>query len=193
MSRLSALWKDLKDEILVNGTTVFDGDTELLECRDVRVTELNLDVEEDFFKKEYPEEYTWMHVNFTEKINVEKLGGARSYGWRLYDYDGLDQVRWVEKKLLANRSAKSATITTMWPKVDTSYIPCISLLDFKIRSESLIVSVFARSIDVGKKFPFNVIEIMRVGERVRKRLDCKYIILRMYIASAHVYLPGDKR
>jgi hypothetical protein len=72
----------------------------------------------------------WMRQNFTEPGDVAELGGARSYARRLRDYEGRDQIAWVVDRLRADPATRSATITTFQPLTDTSYIPCVSLLDF---------------------------------------------------------------
>src|SRR5947208_15940630 len=72
----------------------------------------------------------WMRRNFTEPHDVPELGGARSYARRLRDYDGRNQIAWVIDRLRADPATRSATITTFQPLADTSYIPCVSLLDF---------------------------------------------------------------
>ena len=77
-----------------------------------------------------PDWLAWMKRNFTEPDDVPELGNARSYAKRLRDYDGRDQVAWVIERLRADPETRSATITTFQPLADTSYIPCVSLLDF---------------------------------------------------------------
>jgi thymidylate synthase len=74
----------------------------------------------------------WMHENFVNHARVPELGDADSYATRLRDYDhsGRDQIAWVSKRILADPLTRSATISTFQPLTDTSYIPCVSLLDF---------------------------------------------------------------
>src|SRR5690242_11671983 len=77
-----------------------------------------------------PDWLEWMHRNFTAPDDVAELGGARSYGARFGDYAraGRDQVAWVVERLRADPASRSATITTFEPLLDTTYIPCVSLL-----------------------------------------------------------------
>ncbi|MEX2682127.1 MAG: thymidylate synthase, partial [Candidatus Sigynarchaeota archaeon] len=106
-----------------------------------------------------PKMAAWMHANFTEKAPVPELGNAKSYATRLYDYHGLDQIASVVKKLRAKPETKSATITTLMPNDDTSYVPCVSMLDFKNRDGTLILTVTCRSLDFGKKAVHNLAEL----------------------------------
>jgi len=79
-----------------------------------------------------PERLAWMHANFTDHARVTALGGADSYATRLFDYEhsGRDQVAGVTDRLRRDPASRSATITTFQPHTDSSYIPCVSLLDF---------------------------------------------------------------
>jgi thymidylate synthase len=104
----------------------------------------------------------WMRRNFTEPEDVPELGGARSYARRLRDYDGRDQVAWVIERLRADPETRSATITTFQPLADTSYIPCVSLLDFWIAQGKLELVVYAHSLDFGKKAYGNLVELARL-------------------------------
>src|SRR5260370_13371537 len=96
-----------------------------------------------------PERLAWMHANFTDYSRVAELGDSDSYATRLYDYAhaGRDQIRWVIDRLAANPSARDATVTTFQPLTDTSYIPCVSLLDFWLVKGEVQLAVYAHSLD----------------------------------------------
>src|SRR4051794_36887018 len=74
----------------------------------------------------------WMHENFFVEKDVPELGDAKSYAVRLFNYagSGRDQIAWVVERLRADPESRSATITTFQPLTDTSYVPCVSTLDF---------------------------------------------------------------
>src|SRR5205085_4766313 len=73
----------------------------------------------------------WMRRNFADLDDVPELGNARSYATRLRDYEGRDQVAWVIDRLRADPPTRSAAITTFQPLAATSYLPCVSLHDFR--------------------------------------------------------------
>jgi hypothetical protein len=52
----------------------------------------------------------------------------------------------------------SATITTFQPQTDTTYIPCVSLLDFWLPGGAVELVVYAHSIDFGAKGYGNLVE-----------------------------------
>src|SRR5882757_3931201 len=95
-----------------------------------------------------PERLAWMHANFTDHARVPDLGDADSYATRLYDYarSGRNQIEWVVDKLRRDPAVRNATITTFQPLTDTSYVPCVSLLDFWQADDALHLAVYAHGI-----------------------------------------------
>ena len=136
-----------------------------------------------------PGRLEWMHANFTDHSLVRELGDARSYASRLFDYGGVgrDQVEWVIDRLRADPTSRSATITTFEPLLDTSYIPCVSLLDFWIRDGALELVVYAHSIDFGAKGYGNLVELAWLQEHVGSALGIPVGRLDFIVKSAHVY------
>jgi len=131
----------------------------------------------------------WMHENFKEFDRVVALGDADSYATRLRDYDhsGRDQVQWVIDRLRSDPLTRSATITTFQPLTDTSYIPCISLLDFFLIDGAVHLSCYAHSIDFGAKGYGNLVELASLQEEIARDLACAIGTLTLIIKSAHVY------
>jgi thymidylate synthase len=136
-----------------------------------------------------PERLAWMHANFTDHARVEALGDARSYASRLFDYGaaGRDQVAWVIDRLRSDPESRSATITTFEPLIDTSYIPCVSMLDFWIRDGAVEQVVYAHSIDFGAKGYGNLVELADLQERVASGLGLPVGRLVFIVKSAHIY------
>jgi thymidylate synthase len=133
----------------------------------------------------------WMHENFFVQKDVPELGDAKSYAVRLFNYAGTgrDQVDWVVERLRADPRCRSATVTTFQPLTDTTYIPCVSLLDFWIPNDALELVVYAHSLDFGKKAYGNLVELARLQEHVAGELDCAVGRLVVHAKSAHVYEP----
>jgi len=136
-----------------------------------------------------PERLAWMHANFTDHSRVAELGDSDSYATRLYDYGhtGRDQIRWVIDRLAANPWARDATITTFQPLTDTSYVPCVSLLDFWLVKGELQLAVYAHAIDFGTKGYANLVELAALQTRVAGDLGAGVGTLTMSVKSAHIY------
>ena len=133
----------------------------------------------------------WMHDNFFTPEPVPELGHARSYASRLFDYGarGRDQLAWVVERLRDDPASRSATITTFEPLLDTSYIPCVSMLDFWAPAGALELVVYAHSLDFGKKAYGNLVELARLQEQVAGELGLPVGRLTVLVKSAHVYEP----
>ena len=136
-----------------------------------------------------PERLAWMRANFTDHARVAVLGDADSYATRLYDYarSGRDQIAWVIERLGHDPRSRSATITTFQPLTDTSYIPCVSLLDFWRPDDALELVVYAHSIDFGTKGYGNLVELAHVQRRVAAALNAPVGRLMLIVKSAHIY------
>ncbi|MGH3195332.1 MAG: thymidylate synthase [Streptosporangiaceae bacterium] len=131
----------------------------------------------------------WMHANFTDHARVAALGDADSYATRLFDYEhsGRDQVAWVVDRLRRDPATRSAAITTFQPHTDTSYIPCVSLLDFWLPDGAVELVTYAHSIDFGAKGHGNLVELAALQHHVAGRLGRTAGRLLMMVKSAHVY------
>jgi thymidylate synthase len=93
----------------------------------------------------------------------------------------------VVARLRADATCRDATITTLEPLTDTSYIPCVSMLDFWAPAGRLELAVYAHSLDFGKKAYGNLVELARLQERVARDLRLPLGALMIYVKSAHVY------
>src|SRR5215831_2860459 len=131
----------------------------------------------------------WMHANFAERSPVAELGDSDSYATRLYDYahSGRDQIRWVIDHITANPATRDATVTTFQPLTDSSYVPCISLLDFWLLDGALQLDVYAHGVDFGTKGYANLVELAALMGRVAGDLGVATGALAMTVKSAHVY------
>ena len=136
-----------------------------------------------------PARLEWMRRNFVDPARVAALGDARSYASRLHDYAGTgrDQLDWVVDRLTAEPSSRSATITTFEPLLDTSYIPCVSMLDFWIPDDAVEQLVYAHSIDFGAKGYANLVQLAELQHHVASRLGRPVGRLTFVVKSAHVY------
>jgi thymidylate synthase len=140
-----------------------------------------------------PEWLGSMRRNFEKADDVAELGGARSYARRLRDYEGRDQVEWVIERLRSDPATRSATITTLQPLTDTTYVPCVSLLDFWRADDALELVVYAHSLDFGKKAYGNLVELARLQREVGGAIGAPTGLLVVHAKSAHVYATDHER
>jgi len=138
-----------------------------------------------------PDWLDWMHRNFFVHEEVPELGRARSYAQRLFDYagSGRDQIAWVVDRLRTDPECRDATITTFEPLADTTYIPCVSMLDFWLREAAVELVVYAHSLDFGKKAYGNLVELAYLQEHVAREVGAGIGRLVLHVKTAHMYAP----
>jgi thymidylate synthase len=187
---IGAAWLAVAARILADGVdSAYDG----LPVREIAHVTLAVSrpdpADEIIARLAEPERLAWMHANFTDHSAVTALGGADSYATRLFDYEhsGRDQVAWVIDRLRRDPATRSATITTFQPRTDTSYIPCVSLLDFWLPGGAVELTVYAHSIDFGAKGYGNLVELAGLQHYVADALGRPVGRLLMMVKSAHVY------
>ena len=77
---------------------------------------------------------------------------------------------WVVDRLRRDPVTRSAAITTFQPHTDTSYIPCVSLLDFWLPDGAVELIAYAHSIDFGAKGYGNLVELAALQQHVARQL-----------------------
>jgi thymidylate synthase len=189
---LGEAWLAIAQRILDEGApSTYDG-LEILEVPHAWLDVLHPDPDDAIIAEHaHPERLEWMRANFLDRSLVAELGDARSYASRLFDYGatGLDQLAWVVDRLRADPLSRSATITTFEPLTDTSYIPCVSKLDFWIRGGALELVVYAHSIDFGAKGYANLLQLADIQHDVADELELPIGSLSFIVKSAHIYEP----
>lgn len=187
---LGEAWLDIAARILAEGRqSTYDG-LPILEIAHATLVVDEPDPDDPLIAAHAdPERLAWMRANFVDHALVPELGDARSYASRLFDYagTGVDQVQWVIDRLADDPTSRSATITTFEPTLDTTYIPCVSMLDFWIPSERLDLVVYAHSIDFGAKGYGNLVQLADLQQRVAAALGRAVGSLTFIVKSAHVY------
>jgi len=187
---LGAAWLAVAGRILAEGVASrYDG----LAVSEISLVTLVVErpdpADEIIARHAEPERLAWMHANFTDHARVTALGGADSYATRLFDYEhsGRDQVAWVTDRLRRDPASRSAAITTFQPHTDSSYIPCVSLLDFWLPGGAVELVAYAHSIDFGAKGYGNLVGLAALQRHVAEELALPAGRLLMIVKSAHVY------
>ena len=183
-------WLAVAGRIVANGVPSRYDDLPIREISLVTLAVARPDPDDEIIARHAePERLAWMHANFTEHAAVAALGGADSYATRLFDYEhsGRDQVAWVVDRLRQDPATRSAAITTFQPHTDTTYIPCVSLLDFWLPRGAVELIAYAHSIDFGAKGYGNLVELASLQQHVAGQLARPAGRLLMIVKSAHVY------
>lgn len=179
-------WKNAIKTVLKDGKPVFDGEIKLYEVMNMHIVIDNPSERDEFIEKNGDlSMIDWMKNNFFSIDSI--LDWGYSYGQRLTNYEGINQIENVKKKLLKNQDSKSATICLNCPKEDEKHSPCINVLDFKVRNDSVILNTLFRSQDICKKMYADAICLTLILNDIAETLKIKNTQLNLYIMSAHIY------
>lgn len=128
-------------------------------------------------------------------LSPDCAGFDYTYGERLRAWgDGVidkpvDQITEVADILEKDASSRRATCVTWIPPKDlkTSEVPCLILLDFKLRHGILHASAVFRSNDMFGAWPANLYGLNKVNEYVAKKIKAKPGSITTQSISAHLY------
>lgn len=141
-----------------------------------------------------PEGYFWsgdkLKTYSEQFISNDKQGFVYTYGNRLRaHFDGVDQINEAIERLNNCRESRRA-ISITWDQVIDSKndeVPCMILVDFKIRDDKLYTTALWRSHDIyGAWFP-NAVGLTYLAQYVSKKVNAAIESITIHSISAHIY------
>lgn len=179
-------WVAMTRLCLANGQRVLDEDVPIRELEGVTfsITEPKTD---DPIIERYGDKsmIKSMKNNFIE--SEPQFGYAFGYGERIWQGDP-SPLDTVIALLSRKPESKSATLPLLLSgDRASSHLPCIALLDFKIRRGTLNLHYFSRSQDLYKKSYADNIALLNILEHMAQTLAVSPGRVSGYIASGHIY------
>ena len=122
-------------------------------------------------------------------MNPKNKGFIYTYGERLRNNQGIDQITKLISRLNNCKNTRRATAVTWKPEIDFEEedVPCLILLDFKIRGGKLHVTGVWRSHDIFGAYFANVHGIWNLMRYVAMETQTKVGSLTTHSISAHIY------
>ena len=182
-------WESLVKRIMQRGAEIKDERGSLtLELLNTMVT-VNKPLE-----LEIPEGYFWsgekLDIYAKQFLSDDQQGFIYTYGNRLRKhFQGIDQIAEAIRRLKNCNESRRAISVTWDPPTDTQEeeVPCMILVDFKIREGKLHTTGLWRSHDIyGAWFP-NAVGLTRLSEYVANEVGVKVGTLNIHSISAHIY------
>ncbi len=125
-----------------------------------------------------------------EFISNDRKGFIYTYGNRYRGwFDRIDQIHVAIDRLKNCKESRRAISVTWDPTHDTrnDEVPCMILVDFKIRDGKLHTTALWRSHDIyGAWFP-NIVGLTYLAQYVSKNLGVKIGSITIHSISAHIY------
>ncbi|AEG17490.1 thymidylate synthase [Methanobacterium paludis] len=143
---------------------------------------------------EAPEGYFWsgekLEKYAEQFLSNDRQGFVYTYGNRLRKhFDDVDQIQEAIERLKNFKESRRAISVTWDPTVDTknNEVPCMILVDFKIRDGKLKTTGLWRSHDIyGAWFP-NAVGLSHLAQYAAKEVGVEVGTLTIHSISAHIY------
>ncbi|MDR2966936.1 MAG: thymidylate synthase [Methanobacteriaceae archaeon] len=141
-----------------------------------------------------PEGYFWsgdkLKTYSEQFINKDKQGFVYTYGNRLRShFSEIDQINEAILRLKNCQESRRAISVTWDPTIDSKSdeVPCMILVDFKIRNDKLYTTALWRSHDIyGAWFP-NAVGLTYLSQYVAGKVDVDMGSITIHSISAHIY------
>ena len=116
-------------------------------------------------------------------------GSSYTYGNRLRQFFGVDQVEWMKNKLISARHTRRAVAVTYYPPVDekSSVPPCLNWMQFLERDGKLDMFAIFRSHDMFKAAIPNAISLIGLISWMSEQTGMEKGKLVITSYSAHIY------
>jgi len=151
-------------------------------------------VVQDLEHERIPAGFGWSEgrlVEYAEELmDGDPHGFEYTYGQRLRAWGrGIDQIAYVVEKLRASPQTRRACATTWMADVDTQRdeVPCMIVVDFKVRDGSANLTAFFRSHDFAGAYPANLYGLTEVLRYVAGETGVRMGTITTVSASAHIY------
>ena len=182
-------WESLVKRIMNNGVEIIDERGSV--TKEILNTIVNV---KNPLDTESPKGYFWTGEKldkYSEQfLSNDKQGFIYTYGNRLRaHFDGIDQIREAIERLNNFKESRRAISITWDPTVDTKNdeVPCMMLVDFKIRDGKLHTTGLWRSHDIyGAWFP-NAVGLSNLAKYVAGEVGSEVGMLTIHSISAHIY------
>ncbi|MFO8016300.1 MAG: thymidylate synthase [Candidatus Woesearchaeota archaeon] len=149
---------------------------------------------------EDPENIAWYEFfNFTRKeleeyypqvLTSRSIKGINyTYGQRLMDYNGIDQIKSVIEKLKKEPFTRRAIAVT-WEADKDVYnknAPCLDLVNFIVQDNKLFMNAYFRSHDMYRGWPQNCFALRKLQKHVSDETGIPMGDMTIFSASAHIY------
>jgi len=150
-------------------------------------------------KKENPENpkmFDFFRFNLEELkkyfkiiMSPSKIEGVEyTYGERMFDYDGINQINSIIEKIKKNPNTRRAVVSTWNVNKDnlSSKSPCLDFIQFLVQ-DGLYMTAYFRSNDMLKAWALNAFALRMLQFYVAEKTGITPLELTIISSSAHIY------
>lgn len=176
-----------------NKTTRYTQENELKELLNVMAVVYNEDPEKPYLPSFFPFKEKDLLTYYPQVLSAKQIPGiAYTYGQRLRDHDGVDQIQNIID-LIKNRPfskkmvAFTAKIKEDWSVVNKGDTPCLTQILCSIEDNKLFMTTHFRSQDMVHGWPRNVFSLRKLQKLISDESGVPMGSFVMITHSAHIY------
>ena len=176
-----------------NKTTRYTQENELKELLNVMAVVQSEDPEKPYLPHFFPFSEKDLQIYYPQVLSAKQIPGiAYTYGQRLRDHDGVDQIQNIIN-LIKNRPfskkmiAFTAKIKEDWSVVNKGDTPCLTQIVCSVQDGKLFMTTHFRSQDMVHGWPRNVFSLRKLQKFIADGSGLPMASFVMITHSAHIY------
>lgn len=176
-----------------NKTTRYTQENELKELLNVMAVVYNEDPLHPYLPHFFPFSEKDLLTYYPQVLSAKRIPGiAYTYGQRLRDHDGVDQIKNIIT-LIKNRPfskkmvAFTAKIKEDWSAVNKGDTPCLTQILCSVEDGKLFMTTHFRSQDMVHGWPRNVFSLRKLQKFIADEAGLPMAAFVMITHSAHIY------
>ncbi|MBM75538.1 MAG: hypothetical protein CMK59_09055 [Proteobacteria bacterium] len=184
-------WLKYLSEVLKNGHLYFDEDVQIIERENI-----TLQIQQHQENDQILEKFADQHLM---KLYMQKMKETyiipelnASYGQRIYAQLGVNQFDWLVNRLSKKQETKAATISLLLPNDPGPRIPCLTVMDFKVRYNHLYTKALFRSQNALRAYG-NFRAMFWFAKTLGDVLNVSTGELTIFISNAHILRSDEKK
>ena len=186
VNTIGECWQKSISEVMQNGERHFDEDVEIMELLGLSVKILSPRLQDDIVDK-FGDKDIVSHTMDKFKKGIIMPNRPFTYANQIYNKNGVNQFEYLIQRLEKKKESKSATISLLSEGIMDANLPCLNIIDIKIRDERLNLQFFFRSQNILGRQYANLLAIAKLQMDLAIRLNTQIGFIAGYIASAHIY------
>lgn len=176
-----------------NKTTRYTQENELKELLNMMAVVYNENPDDPYLPSYFPFSKKDLESYYPQVLSAKKIPGiAYTYGQRLRDHDGVDQIQEIITLIKTRPFSKkmvafTANIKEDWSMVNRGDTPCLTQVLCSIQDGKLFMTTHFRSQDMVHGWPRNVFSLRRLQNMIAKETGYPLGAFVMITHSAHIY------
>lgn len=176
-----------------NKTTRYTQENELKELLNVMAVVYDEDPDKPHLPHYFPFTQKDLDAYYPQVLSAKRIPGiAYTYGQRLRNHDGIDQIIKIIELIKARPFSKkmvafTANVAQDWNQVNKGDTPCLTQVLFSIQDGKIFCTTHFRSQDMVHGWPRNVFSLRKLQKLVADETGYPMGAFVMITHSAHIY------